>query len=242
MDILTLIPIPIHRIKSIFKKRKTILQKEGFVSLLKNLFTTFRDLLFSYQRLYLYRYRLDTSADIPDVSCKVDNLVIKPIFVPISLQEYELLGNEGFDFFKHPEAREYKEGLGDGTIVFCAFTDNELVFRTCLTLYRDGVYRYIYPAYLDKGATVYSGFSETKKEYRLKGVYKYVWTEIYRYLRKKKGVEEVILLEPADQVGPRKVQDRFGAKVLCKSYFLRLLFLLTFRWNRPNILKKPKAR
>lgn len=238
MGIFTLTPIPIGRIKSIFMTRKAILKQEGFVSLLKNLFSTFLGLLFSYEHFYLYRYRLDPSMEIPLVPCKVDSLVMKPIFLPISLQEYELLGTQGFDFSTHPKAQEYKKGLGNGTIVFYTSNDNGLVNRTGMTTYRNGVYQYVYPSYLDKGNTVYAGFSETNKEHRLKGVYTYVHSEIYRYLREA-GFSEVILLESKEQIGPRKAQERLGAEVLRESYHLRLLFLLNLRWNRPNLYKHP---
>lgn len=229
MFILT--PIKADRLRTVYRKKKLILRKEGFLSLLKNIFLHFISCLFHHERYFLYEYSLNSSMHIPVLPCKVDNLEIRPIWVPISLEEYELLGDEGFDFRTHAESRDFKEATGNGTIVFCTFRDNELVNRTGMTTYRNGVYKYVYPSFTDDVTTAYAGFSETKEKYRYKGVYTYVHSEIYRYL-KKNGFVKVILLEAEEQIGPRKVQDRLGAKVLYNVDHFRLFFLANFWLKR----------
>jgi len=228
--------IKAERIRILLTQWKRILREEGFLPLFTSMVTFFIRLLFSYQLFYLYEKTLDPSDEIPIVPCKVSGLTIRPIFLPITLKEYERLGANNFDFSLHPEARDYENYLDKGTIVFWTTLNGEFVNRTGMTTMRKGsTYEYLkkyYPSFIDDGYTAYAGFSETAVKYRLKGVYSWVHSEIYRYFREK-GIYRVLLLEENEQVGPRKVQARMGAKVLSEVYHLRVIILFNFRWVRP---------
>lgn len=227
--------IKADRIKILFSRWKRILPEEGFPSFFKDIATFLIRLLFSHQLFYLYEKKLDSSEEIPIVPCKVDGLAIRPIFLPITLQEYERLGANGLDFSLHPEARDYKNYLDKGTIVFWTTLNGEFVNRTGMTTIGKGsTYehpQHFYPSFVDDGYTAYAGFSETAVTYRMKGVYSWVHSEIYRFF-KEKGLRRVLLLENREQVGPRKLQDRLGAKVLHKVHNIRILVFFNFRWIR----------
>jgi hypothetical protein len=227
-------PITLTRVGSFWKEKKLILQKEGLsgaseimVDILKKL----KKATFSFECFDIYEYEIESTCNIPIPKCKLSDLEVKHIFAPITLQEYEYLGTQKYDFTRHPEAKEYDDRDKKGTIIFYTFKNGELVNRTGMTLYRNGVYNYICPFVLDDGRTVYAGFSETTKKYRFMGVYSYVHSYIYRYL-KEKGFSKVILLESEEQSGPRKVQERLGAISVGRSYVIRILFFINFRWNQ----------
>ena len=230
-------PVTLSRVNSFYKEKRLILKEEGFLGLaeiLKDILTKAKKAIFSFERFDIYKYDLTLVSESPLEKCKLDGLLVKPFFIPITLQEYEHLGTRRFDFSKHAKATEYGESSGKGTIVFCTFKDGDLVNRTGMTLYRNGVYEYVYPAESENGSTVYAGFSETTKKFRRMCVYSYVHSYIYRYLRNK-GFSKVILLESEEQAGPRKVQERLGAKIIGQSYIIRFFLFINFRWNRTKV-------
>ena len=212
-------------------RARLVWHQEGFLSLIKQI-------LCIYKTYYIYEMRLNTSTGIPDIPCQVSNLTIKPLFIPITLAEYEQLGRKGCDFSARPDIQDYRKG-DEGTIVFWTTANNdEFVNRTGMTTMRKGsVYEQIQrfcPSFVDDGHSAYAGFSETAIQHRLKGVYTYVHSKIYRYLSDE-GFSRVVLLEGKEQVGPRKAQDKLGAQVLNKAWHLRLLYLFNFMWTKPKM-------
>ncbi len=175
---------------------------------------------------------LGSDLEIPSLQSKVEGLSIKPVFLPISLQEYEYLGNEGVDFEKVTGAVEYGAGMHDGTIVFLTYKDRMLMNRTGMTLYKNGAYTYCCPSGEEKAGTVYAGFSETTKAARNLGIYSFVHSHIFNFV-KQMGFKRVVLLESEEQPGPRKVQDKLGAKVLYTIRCVRILLLLNY-WTSPK--------
>lgn len=231
---LVTVPVPFRRISSQFKKYYQIYLEDGRAGLLwviKDFSHKARKAIFSLEKLYVYEINL--GSEIPKLKAKFNDLVVKPIFLPISLSEYEYLGNEGYDFLKHPDALPYQPSMRRGTIVFLTFKDENLMNRTGMTLYRNGAYIKSYPKEFDHEGTVYAGFSETTKEARMAGIYSFVHSYIFNYL-KEIGFKRVILLESEEQPGPRKVQDRLGATVIYTIYCIRLFMLLSY-WTKPDI-------
>jgi len=208
----------------LFSRSKEVLREEGFLSLLRWA-VTLPGRVFKYHKYYIYENNLAELADASP-ACRVDNLTMQAIWLPITLAEYEQLGGQGFDFSVHPDARECQGPADKGTIVFWTTVNGELVNRTGMTTMRKGSaykdIRKFYPSFVDDSRIAYAGFSETAVEYRRKGVYTWVHAEIFRYF-KEKGFSRVILLEGEEQVGPRKVQDRLGSKVVREAQLLNLL-------------------
>jgi hypothetical protein len=223
-------PVNSRRISSEFKKYLQIYKEEGFDGIIwaiKDFGHKVRKAIFSIEKIYVYEMKLNTENDIPKLNAKIDGLNVKPIFLPISLQDYECFVKENVDFEKLKGAQIYQRGLHNGTIVFLTYKEETLMNRTGMTLYRNGAYKYSCKNEFDTGKTVFAGFSETTKAARMMGIYSFVHSYIYRYL-KDMGFENVILLESEEQPGPRKVQDRLGAKIRYSVKCIRVLLLLNY--------------
>lgn len=232
------IPVRFRRITSELKKYWLVCNDEGLPGLIwsgKDLLRKIRKAFFSTENFYVYEMDLGADVEIPMLQSKVEGLLVKPVFLPISLQEYEYLGNEGVDFEKMTGAMEYGSGMHDGTIVFLTFKDRMLMNRTGMTLYKNGAYTYCCPSREEETGTVYAGFSETMKAARNLGIYSFVHSYIFNYL-KQMGFKRVVLLESEEQPGPRKVQDKLGAKVLYTIRCTRILLLLNY-WTSPRYIR-----
>jgi len=214
----------INRTKALFTRGKRILHEEGLLSFLKHVASSF-----VYKRDYLYEYNFGAFADMPNTPCRVHNVTIKPIFVPMSLGEFEKLAHQGFDFRSHPNAENYEKGLNNGVIVFYAFAGDELLFKTGVALGKRGTYRG-YPL-SDDGATVIMGYTETAIEYRQKGVFRYVYCEVCRYLGNQ-GFSKGLALAQDVTIASNKVHNKLGARMVRVVHSLSFLSLLNFTWGK----------
>ena len=229
-------PITAARVLFMIKKYRLDLKTRGagsLVGIARDALGKIRRLLFSKDRYFLYVFDLQRAPELPAMKPKVDAITMTSVFLPISIEEYERLGETGYDFRKHPDAREFVPG-DKGTMVFLGIHEDRIIYRSCLSTYCNGVYSYIYPAHMQKEGTLYQGFNETAVEFRNKGLYSWAQGEMFRHFHDL-GFSAVVMLEPEDQVGPRKVQDRLGSKQLCESFCLRVLLFFTYRWNEPRI-------
>lgn len=228
-------PVRFRRLSSEFKKYRRICNEEGIQGLswcVINFLHKTRKAFFSIEKFYVYEMALSPDIEIPLLTSKVEGLRVKPIFLPISLQEYEYLGNEGVDFEKLMGAKDYQSDMNNGTIIFLTYKKETLINRTGMTLYKNGVYQYCCPLENKSTGTVYAGFSETTKTARKLGVYSFIHSYIFNYL-KEMGFKKVELLESEDQPGPRKVQDKLGAKITHTTTCIRLLLFFIY-WTTPK--------
>lgn len=215
---------------SLVERGRQILHEEGFLSFFKHAVSFLLYMLFAYRRYYLYEYNFSAFVDMPNIPCQVHNVAIKPIFVPMTLEEFEELTGQGFDFRSHPNAQNYEKGLNNGVIVFYAFTGDELLFMTGVALGKRGTYC-DYPL-SDDGRTVIMGYTETAIKYRQKGVFSYVYFNVCRYLGEQ-GFSKGLALAQDVTIASNRVHQKLGAKLLCKTYSVRLLRRFSFTWVKP---------
>lgn len=210
-------------------KQKT--SKDSSISLIRQLILFLFKSFIKCENYYIYDNKLD---ELVNTSCKVGNLTITSVFLPITLSEYEELGRKGFNFTTHPDARDYKGFSDKGTIIFWTTVNGELVNQTGITTVRNGsVYEDIYkfcPSSIEDEYIVYEGLSETAVKYRQKGVYTWVHAEIFRYL-KDKGFSRVIFLIFLEAIGAWKGQKKLGSKVLCEVCLLTFLPILRSKFR-----------
>jgi len=171
----------------------------------------------------------------------VNNITIKSIFVPISSDKFEELAYRGFDFWSHPAAQKYEKGLNRGVIVFRAFAGNEFLFQTGMAIGRRGTYCGC--SLSDDGRTVIAEYTETVAKYRQKGIFSYVYSEIYRYLGEQ-GFSRVLALAQEATVASNIVHKKLGSKLLYKANLLTFLPAVRseFRLNIYVINNKRLAR
>lgn len=232
---LTPSPVKIKRIRSLLLSHKKTFKEEGInsvPSIIKDILSKFRRSIFTIDKYYLYEKKLLDKVEI--CSSRVKNVKMEIIFLPIPIEVYEMLGEMGYDFRKHPEKDEPKAGNTNGTFIFLGIKDNIIIFRSCISNFRNGVYLDLYPEKNDSEKTCYQGFNWTHPKFRKMGLYTWAQTFMFNYM-KNIGFESIVMLEPEDQIGPRKVQDRLGSQFLCESFAFRLLFFINYRWNKPQL-------
>ncbi len=233
-----------RRIGVLIREKRRILRQQGILVFLKDIAAFLRRLIFSYSKRYLYEHILDDDNDIPILPCRLDNVVVKPVYIPtMTIFDYEEIGEEPFDFPSHPDAQSY-EGGDKGIIVFYATVGGEFVHRSAVSLLRekdtdyDRVCRKIsstpfsYPLSLHNERTIDESFSVTNPKYRKSGLYAHVYSVEQRYL-KEKGFTKSVSLAQDYIVSAHIVRERTGGKALFKINEITLLTLLRFIWVGP---------
>lgn len=208
----------IAKINELLTVAKRILHEEGFISLLKQLFYTYR-------RYFLY----ENSLNSPITDCKVDNVVLKLISNPIQIEQ---LLHEGFTFSGyHMSIEQCKERLNKGAIMCCAFVGKELAHGSWVaTSVKACSDFHLFP--MDCEHTAYVGGTLTIPKYRRKGINVYVHSEIFRYLKDKNLSRAMIAIEKGN-VDARNSQSKLGSNIWGSGYYLRLL-ILELKWLSPN--------
>lgn len=199
----------------------------------------------------LYEHVLDPLTQYPDKLPRIEGLEVTRVFMPISLGMYEKMGLRGFNFAGAAGRWEYSRGR-HGSIVFWVSSEGKYVHRTGFATSREGTAYallqdiYKYDESMDNGDAAYAGYSETAAEFRRKGVYSYMYSRMYRELREL-GFKKILLIEPGYVIGPQKVQERLGSRVICEIMFTRILGVFTLwriatRERHPRVIYKAKFR
>lgn len=209
----------ISRIGESLRAAKRILHEEGFLSLFKQLF-------FTYRACFLYENTLDGSV----FACKADNLTLKLISDPGELEQLLL---KGFTFLSYPMSIEQcKQRLNKGAMLFCAFVGKELAHGSWVATSRKaGSDFHSLPIGGDEH-TAYIGGTVTIPKYRRKGINVYIHSEIFRYL-KEKGLSRAVIAIDKGNIAAQNSQNKLGSNICGRGYYVRLL-ILTLKRLRPN--------
>jgi len=230
-----------YLIKKVYKTEMGILQREGFVSFLKSMAVFLTKLFFAYSKHYLYEERLDSEVPVPPH--RLENLKIKLLHIPSMTQfDYEAIGEETYDFERHPDAREYVprcgEGPQTGIVMLYATSDGEFVHRNGVTLSAEGTYygkflkKIVPPFYsLDDKGTCYRVLCVTNPKYRGKGVYGHLEFEMHNFMRAK-GYSKLVYSCDPDMIFDLKIFDRMGSEAKFKVYQIRVLALFEYIWSK----------
>lgn len=232
-----------HEIGALFREKRHILRQEGILAFLRDIAIFTKKLFLSYYKGYLYEETLGDGVIVP--RCSLDNLKIKPIFIPnMTLLEYEDFGEDSFDFPSHPDAQEHvpecEEAPETGMVILYATANGEFVHRNATTLSGKGTLyeklqkRICPPLYsMDDKRTAYRALCVTNSKYRGKGVYRHLEFEMHNYMRKK-GFSKLIYTVDPNMVFDVKLFDKLeGSEARFKFYWLRLLTMFSFIWVRP---------
>ena len=208
----------INRAKTLFREGKLILHEEGFISLVKRL-------LYAHKIVYLYRNDLGS----PSIGCNADN---PTLIVVTCLEEFDKLLIEGFDFSAYEMSiQQCKERISRRSVLFCVFVDNELAHGTWVSMDRQTHSEfYHFPLNYEHEASL--GGTMTIPKYQGKGIYTYVYSQIFQYLRKK-GVSRAVFEIHKDNLIAQKAQARLGSAIFSEGHHLRLLYLFNFKWIKP---------
>lgn len=227
-------PLTLRRFVATIRKYKIDLGIKGrghIFYVLRDVLDKMRRLLFSLEKYYLYKYNLKDRTNITRIQPKVDNIRMLIFLSKISMEEFEVLVETGYDFRHDPSVSEYIDGER-GIIIFCGLVNEKLAYQACASNYRTGVYQHICPPEYDLRKIAYQGLNVTTNEFRRKGLYTWGQCEMLRFF-KDHGYDEMMMLEANRLEDMRRIHDRIGSEILYRSYCLRLLLLLNYRWNKP---------
>jgi hypothetical protein len=218
-----------------------VIKREGLIGFI-------RILLYSNKMLGVFMNELTIEKEFPFKTSKIDNLQINTIFIPgMSLQEYEILGNQGYDFSTHPEIKKYTK-QEFGMIIFWVTVNGSYVHRTGFTnMKKDTVYDLMskkmdtYDTSIDKYDSAFAGFSETNTIFQGKGVYSYSYPQFFSILREL-GFKRVFLGSPnfssrnkEHMPGLIRGQKRMGSVHLFDISFSRYFYIISITNFLPEL-------
>ena len=109
-------------------------------------------------------------------------------------------------------------------LLWCVFVDKELAHR-CWVAMSNEASEYVDPFPLltdcERGAVV--GKGTTTPKYRRLGIYTYVRSKVYQYL-KEEGRPNAKLSVRKDTIASQKAQARLGSRIYGEGFHLKLLF------------------
>lgn len=205
---------------------KEIIRKDGILKAIKNLILNQSFMMF-------YILEFNRNKDYPIFPTKVPEIDILPVYLPITLREFEKRYSHGGDFRGHAGKWKYKKGE-DGTFAFWVSSKGEFVHLACFgTSISDSEYLQVTDAYevqgdMDRGYSATGGFATTSLNFRRMGVYAHVVTWIYTFLREH-GFKRILSLYRWYVVGPQKIQWRLGSKFIAKIDIAQLFATLIIR-------------
>ena len=211
-------------IKGLFNKGKRVFYEEDFLFLIKRS-------LFAYSTIDLWENNLDSHS----VTCKVNNLRLKII---TELEEFDELLSDGFDLsWYEMSIQQCRERLSKGTILFLALVGKEVSHVSWVgTTKRTHGDFYSFPIDYEHEAGI--GGTMTNPKYRRKGIYTWVYSKIFQYLREK-GYLRAVFEVHKDNISAQKAQAKLNSTIWGEGHYLRLLFLVNFRWIK---LKSMRVR
>lgn len=199
---------------------RQILHDKGFPSLVKWL-------LFAHATVCLWENTLGG----PNIPCKLDNLRLRIIS---RVEDFNELLTGGFDLLWYEiSVQECKERLGKGATLFCALVDRDVAHVSWSGTTRKS-YSDFYSFPIDYGYEASIGGTMTAPKYRGKGIYTYVYSQIFQYLREK-GYSKCVFETQKDNIAIHKAQAKLGSSIWGEGQHLRLLLLLNFRRVRPCV-------
>jgi len=223
--------------QTLYNKTKQVLQKEGVLTFLKQVASFFGRRIYTNYETYLYDEVLDNYLKAPPH--RIDNLIIKPVYIPTMNQiEYEEiyksydLKGKFFDFPSYPGAIEYMPGnrniLKEGILIFYGTVNGEFVTRCVFVLDgKETAYNKLYnkikhPFYsINDKQTIYRGLMVTNPKYSRKGVWKHVFAETHNFL-KREGFHKLVYTENVGRSYLMKVLDEMDATAKFKLNYILL--------------------
>lgn len=201
---------------SVFKKIIRIVRREGLIGLIKR---TFRP-------SYIYENNLDG----PKINNpKVKNFVLKIVSTEEQIDELIAVGFD-FSFYFHNNLRPVKGYISKGLALFCIFIKRELACMSWVVMSDEG--RWYHPLPMDYQNEAWIGDGVTNPKYRGLGLYSYLLSKIYEFL-KEKGKSRARHITRKNNIASQKAQAKSGSKICGEGIYLKLVLWEIWRvYNR----------
>lgn len=183
--------------------------------------------LFSHSIVHLWENNLNG----PSIPCKVDNLRLQIIGCP---EELDQLLADGIDLsWYEMSIQQCKERLGKGAIQFCALVDGDVAHISWAGMTKRS-HGDFYSFHIDYRHEASVGGTMTAPRHKRKGIYTYVYSQIFQYLGEK-GRARGVFETATDNIPVQRAQAKLGSTIRSQGHHLRLLLLFNFRWSRPYV-------
>jgi GNAT superfamily N-acetyltransferase len=220
----------------LFRRSEEILQRDGLLPFIKRAFLfSLKSLVrsFRYGNYYIYEKTLNEMNEFK-FTPKIQNVILKIICIPTEVDD---LIAEGFDINSYLPTDELKTRINKRAILFCVFVGKELAHTSWVALDNKANMDPV-PFEIDWQNEACLGPSYTNPKYRGLGVYTFVMSKIYKFL-KEKGWLKAKFTVNKKYIAPQKAHAKLGTKIVGEARHLKLLL---WEFWRVKPLKEAKRR
>ncbi|MDD5043626.1 MAG: hypothetical protein PHD51_03070 [Patescibacteria group bacterium] len=193
------------------------LKEEGFFSFCQKALAHLAGSIFSYNTILVYEKDL-TKLDNIYFYPRLDGAVLKIIS---SIDEYNKAKEGGYSL----DIAVSERWIGEGAIAFCVFVGRDLAHLTWVALNQET------KSHIDSNnyqvdflnKEVASGASKTKKKYLRKGLYLFVYSEIFIFLHNLGKTRDKFTINESNTAS-RRALEKFNPRIIKKIKCLRILF------------------
>lgn len=193
------------------------MQTEGLPAFVRRAFLFVVRSFFSYGNYYIYEKTLNDANEL-QFTPKIQNCNLKILSTP---EEVDELIAEGFHINAYLAISETKARISRRAILFCVFVGKELAHRSWVTMSNETRMDML-PYAVDFRSEVCLGSTDTYPKYRGLGIYTYVYSEIYKFL-KEKGWSKARFSSRTDNTAVQKAQAKLASRIYARGRYLRLL-------------------
>ena len=217
--------------KNKISRAKEIYQEDGLLFLCKRALVYLSPIY--YRVYYLYENTLDGTLR---TECP-ENCSIKILY---NLKQLDKLVAEGYKFNLElsPDIKEIQRHIRLGCITFCAFIDKKFAHITCIASNESSKLEIDHiPFKVDYESEACIGASRTNPEYRRRGIYTYVYSEVLQYL-KERNISRARFTVERNITAANRVQSKLGSKVnrilVRVIFFRKWIVQLSFKKKEEN--------
>lgn len=217
-----------NRAGILWSRALSVLRRQGPASFLKQ--TMLYLLTNGLTRKSIYLYENDFS-HIPEFLPRAENCELRVIYKP---SEVDDLLAKSYDFASYRkfyrDMPELKATLAKGAILFAAFVDRQLAHTTWVALTesaKQDIDSVPYKVDFEAGE-VCSGDSETNPKFRRLGLYPYVYSNIFTFLKREGHPLDRFAIEK-NNTASNHTLEKFGSRIYAEGRLIR--FLLWSFWR-----------
>jgi hypothetical protein len=211
------VPMVVTKMCTLARRGRTILREEGFTAFMKRaaLFLK-KSFSVNYSSYYIYENRLEG----PQFEPKIEGASLKIVSAP---EEFDRLAAEGLILLPW-DIKVLKNKAARGAIAFCAFVGRNLAHVTWLALSEEAKNTVDpFPTKIDWQREAWSGSSRTNAKFQRMGLYSYVYSEIFRYLKEIGRVRDRFTIEK-NNTASQNTLAKFDSKVIAEGWYLKVFF------------------
>ena len=222
--------LDVNKIVTLFKEGVTVLQMDGLAAIIKRIFFSLSRPFFEYRVYYLYENNLDNKSDFAP---RINNYTLKMITAP---KEVDDLIADGFNIESYyADIDALKERIEKRAILFSIFVDRDLAHTSWVAL-TDEAKEDIDPLRyaVNYRNEVCFGDSRTILKHQKLGIYTYVCSKTFQYLREK-GITKARFAVRKNNTTSQKAHAKVGSVICGEMRYLKLFrreFYKEKRYNR----------